>query len=125
MKTKGILALASGTETMLDAGVKFYASIGNHDDPANVKYPLWNMGGQRYYTFATKNVRFFALDSNRVDKQELAWLESALKDALARYDGADKRGGAPGFAQAALQFKTLIPTDMLRRDVLGAICDRA
>ena len=68
-------------KALLDAGVKFYASIGNHDDPANVKYPLWNMGGQRYYTFATKNVRFFALDSNRVDKQELAWLESALKDA--------------------------------------------
>jgi hypothetical protein len=66
-------------KALLDAGVKFYASIGNHDEPANVRYPLWNMGGERYYTFATKDVRFFALDSNQVDQKELAWLENALK----------------------------------------------
>ena len=68
-------------KALLDMGVKFYASIGNHDDPANVKYPLWNMGGERYYTYATKNVRFFALDSNKVDRKQLAWLEDALKNA--------------------------------------------
>jgi 3',5'-cyclic AMP phosphodiesterase CpdA len=68
-------------KALLDAGVKFYASIGNHDDPKNVGYPLWNMGGQRYYTYATKNVRFFALDSNKVDQQELVWLDNALKSA--------------------------------------------
>ena len=68
-------------KALLDLGVKFYASIGNHDDPANVRYPLWNMGGQRYYTYAIKNVRFFALDSNQVDAKELAWLENALKSA--------------------------------------------
>jgi len=67
-------------KALLDAGVKFYASLGNHDDPNNVRYPLWNMGGERYYTFATKNVRFFALDSNKVDQKELAWLENALKN---------------------------------------------
>jgi hypothetical protein len=39
------------------------------------------MGGQRYYSYATKNVRFFALDSNQVDAKELAWLENALKSA--------------------------------------------
>lgn len=66
---------------LLDAGVKFYASLGNHDDPANRQYPLWNMGGNLYYTHATKNVRFFALDSNRVDRNELSWLENALKSA--------------------------------------------
>ena len=37
-------------KALLDMGVKFYASLGNHDDPANNRYPLWNMGGQRYYT---------------------------------------------------------------------------
>jgi hypothetical protein len=68
-------------KALLDAGVKFYASLGNHDDPANRSYPLWNMGGQLYYTYATKNVRFFALDSNKVDQKELAWLENALKSA--------------------------------------------
>jgi predicted MPP superfamily phosphohydrolase len=68
-------------KALLDAGVKFYASIGNHDDPSHVSYPLWNMDGHNYYTYATKNVRFFALDSNKVDKKELDWLEGALKDA--------------------------------------------
>src|SRR2546425_7660480 len=45
--------------TLLDSGVKFYASLGNHDSPANSRYPLWNMGGERYYSYSTKNVRFF------------------------------------------------------------------
>ena len=68
-------------QALLDSGVKFYASLGNHDDPANRKYPLWNMDGNQYYSHATKNVRFFALDSNQVDRRELAWLENALKSA--------------------------------------------
>lgn len=68
-------------KALLDLGVKFYASLGNHDSPANRRYPLWNMGGDLYYTFATKNVRFFALDSNQVDQKELTWLENALKSA--------------------------------------------
>ena len=68
-------------KALLDGGVKFYASLGNHDDPVNRQYPPWNMGGQLYYTYATKNVRFFALDSNKVDQKELAWLENALKSS--------------------------------------------
>ena len=68
-------------KALLDGGVKFYATLGNHDDPNNRQYPLWNMGGQLYYTYARKNVRFFALDSNKVDQKELAWLENALKSA--------------------------------------------
>ena len=39
------------------------------------------MGGEQYYTYAIKNVRFFALDSNKVDQKELAWLDNALKTA--------------------------------------------
>jgi hypothetical protein len=69
-------------KALLSAGVQFFASLGNHDDPANRKYPLWNMGGNLYYSHAIKNVRFFALDSNRVDKNELAWLENALKTSI-------------------------------------------
>ena len=68
-------------KALLDAGVKFYASLGNHDDPKNRQYPLWNMGGQLYYTYATKNVRFFALDSSKVDQKELVWFEAALKSS--------------------------------------------
>jgi 3',5'-cyclic AMP phosphodiesterase CpdA len=55
--------------------------LGNHDDPLNRRYPLWNMGGELYYTYATGNVRFFALDSNKIDQKELAWLESNLKSS--------------------------------------------
>ena len=36
---------------LLDDGVKFYATIGNHDDPNQLFYPPFNMGGERYYTF--------------------------------------------------------------------------
>jgi len=36
---------------LLDAGVKFYASLGNHDDPEIERlYKGFNMGGERYYT---------------------------------------------------------------------------
>ena len=49
---------------LLDAGVKFYASLGNHDNPDERLYKPFNMGGQRYYTFNKGDVEFFVLDSN-------------------------------------------------------------
>ena len=66
---------------LLGAGVRFYATLGNHDKPSNRSYPPWNMNGQRYYTFAARNVRFFALDSNRPDRAELAWVDEALRSS--------------------------------------------
>ena len=36
---------------LLDAGVKFYASLGNHDEPTQRFYEPFNMDGKRYYTF--------------------------------------------------------------------------
>jgi hypothetical protein len=66
---------------LLAAGVKFQASIGNHDQPAQVSYNLYNMNGQRYYSYARNNVRFFALDSNRMDPKQVEWLEAGLKSA--------------------------------------------
>ena len=65
---------------LLDAGVKFYASLGNHDDPNQRLYKPFNMNGERYYTFKPEraNVRFFALDSNYVDAKQLAWLDKEL-----------------------------------------------
>jgi 3',5'-cyclic AMP phosphodiesterase CpdA len=66
---------------LLDAGVKFYASLGNHDRTSNDMYELFNMGGRRYYTYARNNVRFFVIDSNYLDPAQLVWLETALKDA--------------------------------------------
>jgi hypothetical protein len=64
---------------LLDAGVKFYASIGNHDDPNERLYKPFNMGGARYYSFKKGNATFFALDSNYMDSSQLNWLETQLQ----------------------------------------------
>ena len=66
-------------KAVLDAGVKFYAALGNHDDDGQTQYKLFNMGGQKYYTFKPQNgVRFFALDSNYVDRKQIEWLDKEL-----------------------------------------------
>ena len=66
---------------LLAAGVKFQASIGNHDRPEQVYYKPFNMNGQRYYTYVRNNVRFFALDSNLMDRKQVEWLDATLRDA--------------------------------------------
>ena len=64
---------------LLKGGVKFYASLGNHDNPNQRFYEKFNMGGQKYYTFRPRlGVRFFALDSNYMDKTQIEWLEKEL-----------------------------------------------
>ena len=65
---------------LLDAGVKFYASLGNHDSPEQRLYKFYNMDGKRYYSFKApkQDVRFFALESTYMDKDQLAWLEKEL-----------------------------------------------
>jgi predicted MPP superfamily phosphohydrolase len=66
---------------LLNAGVQFYAALGNHDNPSQETYPPFHMGGARYYTYSKRNVRFFALDSNLLDAKQLAWIESALRQS--------------------------------------------
>ena len=65
---------------LLDAGVKFYAALGNHDDPSQRLYKPFNMNGERYYSFKAPSgsIRFFALDSNYMSTEQLAWLEKEL-----------------------------------------------
>ena len=64
---------------LLDAGVKFYAALGNHDDPSERYYKPFNMNGERFYTFKPADgVRFFALDSTYVDDRQLKWLDEQL-----------------------------------------------
>jgi hypothetical protein len=66
-------------KALIDGGVKFYAALGNHDDAGQIQYKLFNMGGQKYYTFQPqRGVRFFALDSNYVDAKQLEWLDKEL-----------------------------------------------
>jgi 3',5'-cyclic AMP phosphodiesterase CpdA len=74
--------------SLLAKGVKFYASLGNHDNPNQRFYKQFNMNGERFYTFRGSagglakltegGVRFFAIDSNYLDKSQLDWLAKEL-----------------------------------------------
>jgi 3',5'-cyclic AMP phosphodiesterase CpdA len=69
---------------LLQRGVRFYASLGNHDVrrglQAQIKYANFNMGGQPYYSFVKGDglIEFFALDSTNMTRQQLQWLDEAL-----------------------------------------------
>ena len=64
---------------LLDSGMKFYATLGNHDNTNEKFYKPFNMNGERFYTFRPKpGVRFFSLDSNYMDKSQTDWLEKEL-----------------------------------------------
>jgi hypothetical protein len=67
---------------LLADGVKFYGTLGNHDNQEEAKYPGFNMDGQPYYTFSPREgVRFFALDTNSVDTIQAKWLQGELGKA--------------------------------------------
>jgi len=65
-------------QPLLDAGVKFYASLGNHDQTNERLYKPFNMDGKRYYSFKRGNAEFFVLDSNYMDREQLDWLQLQL-----------------------------------------------
>jgi hypothetical protein len=70
---------------LLAGGVKFFAALGNHDEPGQKNYKHFNMAGERFYAFRAtptdvgtsvdEGARFYALDSNYMDKAQLDWLE--------------------------------------------------
>jgi len=66
---------------LLDADVKFYATLGNHDNAKERFYKFFNMNGESFYSYKKGNVRFFVLNSNYVDPKQTAWLEKQLQDA--------------------------------------------
>lgn len=68
---------------LLDAGVKFYASLGNHDQREQRFYKPFNMNGQLYYSFKApkQNVRFFALESGYMEPEQVAWLKKELESS--------------------------------------------
>jgi 3',5'-cyclic AMP phosphodiesterase CpdA len=64
---------------LLDAGVKFYAALGNHDSREQRYYKFFNMDGRLYYTFSPKSdVRFFVLESTYPEPEQLQWVEKEL-----------------------------------------------
>jgi len=67
-------------KALLDAGVKFYASLGNHDAREQRYYKLFNMEGKLYYTFSPKSdIRFFVFESTYPVPEQIEWLEKELK----------------------------------------------
>lgn len=66
-------------KVLLDDKVEFRAVLGNHDDPNQRFYKPFNMNGQRFSSFKKGHVRFFALDSNYMDPDQIQWLEKELQ----------------------------------------------
>ena len=68
---------------LLDAGVKFYASLGNHDSREQKSFPPFNMNDKLYYSFKApkQDIRFIALESTYPEPEQIKWLEEELKGA--------------------------------------------
>jgi predicted MPP superfamily phosphohydrolase len=63
---------------LLDAKIKFYASLGNHDTANQRFYDHFNMNGNEYYRIKKGNAAFYALNSNYMDKKQVKWMEDEL-----------------------------------------------
>ena len=71
---------------LLDAGVKFYASLGNHDAREQKFYKPFNMGDKSYYSFnPNPEVRFFALESTYPEPEQMKWFEDELKKSTSNW----------------------------------------
>ena len=79
---------------LLQDDVRFFAVLGNHDDPRQIAYRPFNMNGERYYSFSAPEdpltrlrtpVEFFALDSTNMDSGQLAWLDQRLAASRAEW----------------------------------------
>ena len=87
---------------ILDAGVKFYATLGNHDEQSQRFYKPFNMDGKRYYTFKKGDAEFFVLDSTYMAAAQIEWVKDALSKSSAKwkvayfhhplYSSGDKHG---------------------------------
>jgi hypothetical protein len=77
--------------SLLREKMRFYAVLGNHDvrdgRQDQRQYPLFNMGGQCYYTLKQGDglAEFFMLDSTDFDSAQAAWLDGALKASTAKW----------------------------------------
>ena len=74
-------------KALLDKGVKFYASLGNHDSREQRHYANFNMKDELYYTFKApkQDVRFFALESTYMDPDQMKWIEEKLKGSSEKW----------------------------------------
>jgi len=67
---------------LIDAGVKFYGALGNHDAREQRYYKLFNMDGNLYYSVKLKDdIRFFFLESTYPVPEQIKWVETELKNS--------------------------------------------
>jgi predicted phosphodiesterase len=70
---------------LLNDKVKFYATLGNHDQALQVNYTNFNMNGKEYYRFTKGDVAFYSLNSNYMEKKQVKWLEDELGRETAKW----------------------------------------
>jgi calcineurin-like phosphoesterase family protein len=70
---------------LLDAKIKFYATLGNHDDSNQRYYDHFNMNGNEYYRFKKGDASFYSLNSNYMDKGQVKWLEDELSKDTSKW----------------------------------------
>jgi len=63
---------------LLDRKVKFYATLGNHDESNQRFYEHFNLKGEEYINFKKGNVSFYSLNSNYMDKKQVKWMEEKM-----------------------------------------------
>ena len=59
--------------------------MGNHDEVNQIKYENFNMDGKEYYRFKKGDISFYALNTTYLEKEQIDWLESELKDDDSRW----------------------------------------
>jgi hypothetical protein len=64
---------------------KFYAALGNHDEPKQRMYEHFNMDGKEYYKFTKGGASFYALNSNYMDKRQLEWFAGELSKDTSKW----------------------------------------
>jgi hypothetical protein len=68
-------------QALLDDKVEFNAALGNHDDQNQIYYKPFNLDGEAVSHVQKGDARFFVLDSNYLDPEQLKWLEKELEGA--------------------------------------------
>ncbi len=64
---------------LLERGVLFYATLGNHDRELEQHYKPFHMTDRLYFAFTEGNARFVVLNSNHPgDDAQLAWFDGAF-----------------------------------------------
>jgi 3',5'-cyclic AMP phosphodiesterase CpdA len=94
---------------LLDQGVKFYATLGNHDESNQRFYEKFNMNGEEYYRFKKGDVAFYSLNSNYMDKRQVKWMEEQLAKDTSKwkiayfhhppYSSGGKHGSSKGLRE--------------------------